>query len=74
MTALLSSTMVYNVVGSVDERAIESLSFIANLSKFLRSDQEDDDVTQYFPDLVWCVRDFALELITQDKTPVNEID
>mmetsp|Transcript_16158 Transcript_16158/g.13709 ORF Transcript_16158/g.13709 Transcript_16158/m.13709 type:complete len:145 (-) Transcript_16158:258-692(-) len=35
LTALMSSTMVYNVMQSIDEKAIESLSFIANLTKYL---------------------------------------
>ena len=32
LTALLSSTMIYNVMGSIDERAIEMLSCVAKLS------------------------------------------
>jgi len=65
--------MIYNVMGAIDERAIESLSFIANVSKFLNADVSDpsEDVSTYFPDLIWCVRDFALELVSKDKTPVR---
>jgi len=73
LTALMSSTMIYNVMGAIDERAIESLSFIANVSKFLNADVSDpsEDVSTYFPDLIWCVRDFALELVSKDKTPIT---
>lgn len=71
----MSSTMVYNVMGSIDERAISSLSFIANLTKFLSVDDKmksEEDISAYFPELVWVIRDFALNLISKDKTPVSE--
>ena len=74
LTALLSSVMVYNVMAAIDERAIESLSFIANLSKHINlgggHGHAAQDISRYFPLLVWCVRDFALELMSKDKTPV----
>jgi len=73
LTALMSSTMVYNVMNAIDERAIEGLSFVANLSKYLSSEHlmdQEENVAAYFPDLVWSVRDFALELVGKDKTPV----
>jgi len=74
LTALMSSTMIYNVMNAIDERAIEGLSFIANLSKYLSSEHlmdSEENVAAYFPDLVWSVRDFALELVGKDKTPVT---
>jgi len=74
LTALMSSTMVYNVMNAIDERAIEGLSFVANLSKYLSSEHlmdQEENVAAYFPDLVWSVRDFALELVGKDKTPVT---
>jgi len=66
--------MVFNVMNAIDERAIESLSFISNLSKYLSAEHlmnQDEDVSTYFPDLVWAVRDFSLELAGKDKTPVS---
>lgn len=37
LSVLLSSLFVYNSVGTIDEQAIQSLSFVVNLSKKLQS-------------------------------------
>ena len=36
MAMLLSSYFIYNSVGSIDEKAIQNLSLIINLSKLLQ--------------------------------------
>ena len=73
---LLSSTFIYNSMGSIDESAIQALSLVVNLTKHihLRSkenggDDEDvaaEDYQPYFPQFYWAVRDFALQLVDQD--------
>ena len=65
--------MIYNVIGAIDERAIENLSFVANISKHINLNQngQANEIQKYFPNLIWVVRDFALELMSKDKTPVN---
>lgn len=35
LTNLLCTTLIYNVMGSIDERAIESLSLVAGLSRYI---------------------------------------
>ena len=51
-------------MGSIDEKAIQSLGLIVNLSHILqkanRSDQ--DDIVSCFPSFMWLVRDFFLKL------------
>jgi hypothetical protein len=37
---LLSSYFIYNSVGSIDEKAVQNLSLIINLSKMLQSSSE----------------------------------
>jgi len=74
LAVLLSSFFVYNSMGSIDENAISSLSFVTSLSKHIRfrtdmdqdaSDQRwagsgDQDLVDYMPKFMWTVRDFTL--------------
>lgn len=64
MAMLLSSYFIYNSVGSIDEKAIQSLSLIVNLSKLLQkgSSKDIEDIVSCFPSFLWLVRDFALRL------------
>lgn len=64
MSMLLSSYFIYNSVGSIDEKAVQSLSLIINLSKMLQTGSEKDkqDIMNCFPSFLWLVRDFALRL------------
>jgi hypothetical protein len=76
LTALMSSAMIYNVMGAIDESAINSLSFIANLSKHINlnpnSKEKESDISKYFPNLIWSIRDFSLELVNkEDRTPMT---
>lgn len=52
-------------MGSIDEKAVQSLSLIVNLSKLLQkggNDKEMQDLINCFPSFMWLVRDFALRL------------
>lgn len=64
MAMLLSSYFVYNSVGSIDEKAVQNLSLITNLSKMLQKggDREMQEIINCFPTFLWLVRDFALRL------------
>lgn len=64
MAMLLSSYFIYNSVGNIDEKAIQSLSLIINLSKLLQKGNSKDmeDILSCFPSFLWLVRDFALRL------------
>ena len=64
MAMLLSSYFVYNSVGSIDEKAVQNLSLISNLSKLLQKggDKEMQEIINCFPTFLWLVRDFALRL------------
>ncbi|KAE9025742.1 hypothetical protein PR003_g11613 [Phytophthora rubi] len=82
LATLLCSKLIYNSQGSVDEKAIGGLSFIANLAKHIKvsasaGDSEDEDATQFhsfFPSFLWVVRDFTLELVDEDGDPISSSD
>ncbi|XP_062409715.1 guanylate-binding protein 1-like isoform X2 [Sardina pilchardus] len=74
LAVLLSSTMVYNSRGTIDNQAIEKLHYVTELTEQIQvksggaSKQDDDDeipeeceFVRFFPGFVWAVRDFTLE-------------
>ena len=73
---LISSLFIYNSFGPIDEPAIETLSFIINLGKTIKLNKNSKDndsemeLIEYFPSLLWLLRDFSLKL--EDKNG-NEI-
>ncbi|XP_078422601.1 guanylate-binding protein 1-like [Cetorhinus maximus] len=70
LAVLLSSTFVYNSMGTIDQYAVEKLHFISNLTELIKvksngGDDDDDeelDLLKISPAFVWAVRDFTLEL------------
>ncbi|CAH0475643.1 unnamed protein product [Peronospora belbahrii] len=82
LATLLCSKLIYNSQGSVDEKAIGGLSFIANLAKHIKfsasaDESEDEAVMQFhsfFPSFLWVVRDFTLELVDEDGDTISSSD
>uniref|UniRef100_A0A8C3BRS8 GB1/RHD3-type G domain-containing protein n=1 Tax=Cairina moschata TaxID=8855 RepID=A0A8C3BRS8_CAIMO len=80
LALLLSSTLVYNSSGTIDQQALENLELVSELTDFIRTragtgeragEAEDSDFVRFFPDFVWAVRDFTLEL-RADERPISE--
>ncbi|XP_026061118.1 guanylate-binding protein 1-like [Carassius auratus] len=70
LAVLLSSTLVYNSLGVIDNMALEKLHYVTELTENIRvkaEESQDEDKTadfmRVFPSFVWAVRDFTLELI-----------
>lgn len=84
---LLSSTFVYNSMSTINQQALEQLHFVTELTQLIRaksSPREDkvkdsSEFVGFFPDFIWAVRDFALELklngrpITEDEYLENAL-
>lgn len=68
---LLSSFFVYNSMGNIDESALDRLSLVAELAKFIKlqanGDQDGYQLQAFFPAFLWLVRDFSLELMVQGE-------
>tara|TARA_B110000208_G_scaffold188967_1_gene249659 strand:- start:1149 stop:1784 length:636 start_codon:yes stop_codon:yes gene_type:complete len=68
LAALLCSTLIFNSMGTIDEKTISRLSFIASLTKHIRSQVNVGDspatsvLSRFFPSLLWVLRDFSLAL------------
>jgi hypothetical protein len=72
---LLSSMLVYNTAGVINEQAIEQLGFITELSGLIMvktgasPDHNEQAFKNIFPSLFWVVRDFFLSLEAYDYDP-----
>ena len=68
LATLLSSLLIYNSVGTIDENALQNISLIVNMSRQLQvrshssSDVDPEELKTYFPSFLWVLRDFALRL------------
>ncbi|XP_028919171.1 guanylate-binding protein 1 [Ornithorhynchus anatinus] len=79
LAVLLSSTLVYNSMGTINQQAMDQLHYVSELTKHIRTragpslDGVDDsaEFVSFFPDFVWTVRDFTLEL-NLDGHPITE--
>ncbi|XP_054547509.1 guanylate-binding protein 7-like [Talpa occidentalis] len=87
LAVLLSSMFVYNSFGTINHQALEQLHYVTELADLIRtkssprSDERNDsaEFVSFFPDFVWAVRDFTLELelhghpITEDEYLENAL-
>ena len=73
---LLSSYFIYNSMGNIDEKAIQNLSLVINLSKLLQKGNEKDmmNIMNCFPSFMWLVRDFALRLEDNYGKPISPFE
>ena len=81
LAILLSSFFIYNGMESIDENALNSLSFIISLTKHIHIksigtayDTDQEEYSQYFPNFMWVVRDFALQLVNCEGESMNPKD
>ncbi|MBN3304713.1 guanylate-binding protein 1 isoform X1 [Amia ocellicauda] len=76
LAILLSSTLIYNSKGTIDNNALENLQYVTELTDLIKvkspgkakpgqeeeDEEEDTQYVRFFPIFVWAVRDFTLEL------------
>ncbi|KAK9979973.1 hypothetical protein ABG768_013375 [Culter alburnus] len=76
LAVLLSSTLVYNSRGTIDNDAVEKLHYVSELAEKIKirsaeaADEEEEEDSKYvifFPSFIWVVRDFTLELVIDGK-------
>lgn len=59
-----------------DEESLGGLSLIVNLSNVIRVKEEDEEATEqdyaeFMPDFVWVLRDFSLNLVDSENSPIT---
>ncbi|CAH2318797.1 guanylate-binding 6-like isoform X1 [Pelobates cultripes] len=84
LAVLLSSNLVFNSVGTIDQQAMEQLHYVTELTNRIKlklSQKEDQsaEFKRFFPSFIWCIRDFCLVLehndmeITADEYLMNSL-
>ncbi|KAK2488600.1 hypothetical protein MC885_011078 [Smutsia gigantea] len=76
LAILLSSTFVYNSIGTINQQAMDQLHYVTELTDRIRAkaspaanETEDSaDFVSFFPDFVWTLRDFTLDLEADGTT------
>ena len=80
LAMLISSLCIYNSIGALDESSISQLSFVTQLTKHIqiKSTESDsgsrtvDELDKFFPDFIWALRDFTLNLVDEYGNPITE--
>ncbi|XP_054855242.1 guanylate-binding protein 1-like isoform X3 [Eublepharis macularius] len=72
LAVLLSSTLVYNSMGVIDQHAIDQLHYVTELTERIKSKsspaedsealEDSAEYVRFFPSFVWALRDFTLQL------------
>ena len=69
LSTLLSSHIVYNSKGCIDEKSISDLQLVTHMTQHIHvhshaagDEESGTDFSRFFPDFTWVVRDFALQL------------
>uniref|UniRef100_A0A8C6IIH2 Guanylate binding protein 6 n=1 Tax=Mus spicilegus TaxID=10103 RepID=A0A8C6IIH2_MUSSI len=70
LSVLLSSTFIYNSMITINHQALEQLHYVTELTELIRAKSSPNpagiknstEFVSFFPDFVWIVRDFMLEL------------
>jgi hypothetical protein len=57
---LISSTVIYNSQGAIDEQSLDQLRVVVNMQKCLNSNSSNQ------PKFIWVLRDFALQLMNKN--------
>ncbi|OCT73241.1 hypothetical protein XELAEV_18036221mg [Xenopus laevis] len=82
LAILLSSTLVYNSMGTIDQQAMDHLHYVTELTERIKvkspegqaKEEEVDEsgeFKRFFPSFIWCVRDFTLKL-EKNGLPITE--
>jgi len=74
---LISSLFIYNSFGAIDEISLTTLSLVLNLGetikiKSLSHKDTEEELAEYFPALLWLLRDFSLKLEDINGNAITE--
>ncbi|XP_035170178.1 guanylate-binding protein 1-like [Oxyura jamaicensis] len=77
LAVLLSSTLIYNSKGTIDQQAMDNLHYVLKLTECVQVKTAPEEAGDeqlgldrhalYFPTFVWAVRDFTLQLEVDGK-------
>lgn len=68
LSLLLSSVILYNSMGTIDEQTLNNFSMIIEIGKMF---QKELDVEKSMPALFWVLRDFSLKMEDKNGYPIT---
>ncbi|XP_067318165.1 guanylate-binding protein 1-like [Anolis sagrei] len=82
LSVLLSSTLVYNSLGTIDQNAMDQLHYVTELTEHIKAKatpgggaggglEDSSEYLRFFPSFAWALRDFTLQLELDGK-PITE--
>lgn len=71
LSVVISSLMIYNTKGAINEDAISNLHLVVQMAQMLQSEPTR---SADFPQFVWLLRDFSMELISKAGKAMTEND
>ncbi|KAA0710782.1 Guanylate-binding protein 6 GTP-binding protein 6 [Triplophysa tibetana] len=77
LAVLLSSTIVLNSRGTIDNRAIEEMQYVTELTEYIKIKSpdevvDDSEFVKFFPSFIWAVRDFTLQRKINGKDATDD--
>ncbi|XP_078236451.1 guanylate-binding protein 3-like isoform X2 [Pogona vitticeps] len=89
LAVLLSSTLVYNSTGTIDQNVMDRLHYVTELTECIKVKapsgqnteglEDSAEFVRFFPNFIWALRDFTLQLelngcpITEDEYLENAL-
>ena len=81
LAVLLSSHIIFNCTGVIDNDSISQLSLVSQMTNRIRlsnadkhsnpDEVEPEEFAQFFPDITLLVRDFCLQLVDKDNKSIT---
>nr|XP_016854576.1 PREDICTED: guanylate-binding protein 1 [Anolis carolinensis] len=82
LAVLLSSTLVYNSMGTIDQNAMDQLHYVTELTERIKAKaspggsargglEDSSEYLRFFPSFAWALRDFTLQLELNGR-PITE--
>ncbi|XP_072836203.2 guanylate-binding protein 2 [Pogona vitticeps] len=78
LAVLLSSTLVYNSMGTIDQNAMDRLHYVTELTERIKAKapsgknagglEDSAEFVRFFPTFIWALRDFTLQLELNGRT------
>ncbi|XP_062995937.1 guanylate-binding protein 1-like [Elgaria multicarinata webbii] len=83
LAVLLSSTLIYNNMNTIDQNAMNQLHYVTMLTKHIKAKvssgenaeglEDSAEFVRFFPNFIWALRDFSLQL-ELNKCPMTADD
>ncbi|XP_014315053.1 LOW QUALITY PROTEIN: guanylate-binding protein 6-like [Myotis lucifugus] len=75
LAVLLCSSFVYNSLSTINHQALEQLHYVTKLTELIRAKssptpdgvEDSAEFVSFFPDFIWIVRNFTLELMLNGR-------